>query len=136
MERRGADRLDVKFLFAAEVMIKKALGNAGLRRHVVDRDVLVGARGEELDAELDELDAALVDLEADARRGRLARRAGRLVGAGRPGFARTAAGVSGGFRTGYGPHNDALYNGEEPAQALRREYQAEIRGAAAPHRVG
>jgi hypothetical protein len=45
-------------------MIQKALGYAGFFGDIVDRNLVVGPRGEQLDSQPQELGSSLVDLQA------------------------------------------------------------------------
>jgi hypothetical protein len=57
-----SNRRDIKRALAREVMVQQALGDAGPRRDLVDRKLVVGLISEELEAQVQQLLPANVDL--------------------------------------------------------------------------
>src|SRR6185503_13897694 len=61
-----ADDGHVEVALGREVVVEQALRDAGLRRDVVDGDLVVGALAEQLETDLDELAPARVEIQARA----------------------------------------------------------------------
>src|SRR5205807_2239416 len=64
--RRFADRGDVEISLGRKVVIEEALGDARGARDLVDRDLVVGATAEHVEAEIQELLATSIDVQARA----------------------------------------------------------------------